>query len=451
MKKESEVPKVSQSDILKFVVISFIGVFLFMIPIPYKEGFNIPVGIIIDWVKEIIKNYTMYIVLILTGINAIISLIAYIFKPKFIMENKGLRSQFVTTPLYLVSRVIGAIVAFMVYLSVGPEIIISGATGGTMVDLAMGLMSIFIVTSYLMPLITDFGIMEFSGILIRGIVKPLFTVPGRSAVDLITSWFGASNAAVLLTDKQYNTGYYSRREAAVIMTNFSLVSVPFCYIIASVLGIERLFVPFYLITTVVGIILAMITPRIPPLSKLPDTYNEETGKLVVEEVPEGESKFKFAVKLAALRARNSTFKDALKSGNEMMLGVMFSLTPIIIAWGTISLILVEHTSLFNILATPLGHYLNILGIEEAFKVAPATLVGFADMFIPALILSPIESVATKFIIGSLSLVQIIYLTEVGIIIMQSKIKVGFLKLLVIFLERTIIALPIITLLAKLVL
>lgn len=355
----------------------------------------------------------------------------------------------VTSPLYLISRIIGAIFMIAVFFQVGPEEIISPNTGGTMVDLTRTMVSILLVISYTMPLLTEFGIMEFVGILLKNFVKPLFTVPGRSAVDLMTSWLGASNAAVLLTEQQYNTGFYSAREAASVMVNFSLVSVPFCYIVASILEVQHLFTPFYIIITVVGFTLAMITPRIPPLSKVPDTYNEETGKLANEEIPEGKSKFQFAVESAALRARNSNLSDVVKQGNDMLFSVIFGLTPIIISWGTISLILVEYTSVFQILSYPFGLFLDILGVEQAFQAAPATLVGFADMFIPALILTSIESVETKFIIGALSLVQIIYLTEVGAIIIQSKVPLKFKELLIIFLERTIIAIPLLVLLTRL--
>ena len=98
----------------------------------------------------------------------------------------------------------------------------------------------------------------------------------------------------------------------------------------------------------------------------------------------------------------------------------------------------------------MGMYLKLLGVPEAFAAAPATLVGFTDMFIPALLSVGLTSVKTKFVIGVLSLVQIIYLTEVGTIIIKSEIPLNF-WMLVIFLERTIVALPLIVLFANLVL
>lgn len=450
LKVEKVKKEYSIKDLLKFTIFSVLGVFLFLIPIPYKESFNLPVGIIIDFVKQILGGSLIYIATIIILLSAAISTWASLAKPNFIAKNKTLNDLFAVSPLYLISRIIGAAFAIMVLFKVGPEFIISGATGGTMLDLATTLVAIAVTISYLMPLLTDFGVMEFTGVLIRKFVKPLFTVPGRSAVDLISSWLGASTAAVLLTKKQYDTGYYSAREAAVIMTNFSLVSVPFCYIIASILKIESLFAPFYLITTGVGFILAMILPRIAPLSKITDAYNPKTGKMVNEDIPAGVNKFAWALDQATERAKKETAMDVIHEGNKMFSSIMVSLLPIVVAWGTLALIAVEYTQVFTYISYPMGYYLNLLGIEDAFKVAPATLVGFIDMFIPALMLAPVTIIKTKFILGALSLVQIVYVTEVGALIVQSDVPLDFKGLLVIFLERTLIALPLLTLFYNLV-
>ncbi|MHB1392163.1 MAG: YjiH family protein [Clostridia bacterium] len=450
LKTEKVKKEYSIKDLMKFIVISVLGVYLFLIPIPYKESFNLPVGIIIDFIKQILGGSLLHIATIIILLSAIISTWASLAKPNAIVKNNTLSNLFVVSPLYLVSRIVGAVFAVMVFLKAGPDFIISGATGGTMLDLAKTLVAIAVTISYLMPLLTDFGVMEFTGVLIRRFVKPLFTCPGRSAVDLISSWLGASTAAVLLTKKQYDTGYYSAREAAVIMTNFSLVSVPFCYIVASILKIESMFASFYLITTAVGFILAMILPRIAPLSKIPDEYNPKTGKMVNEDIPEGINKFVWALDQATARAKKQTAMDVIHEGNKMFSSIMVSLLPIVVAWGTIALISVEYTKIFTYISYPMGYYLNFFGIEEAFKVAPATLVGFIDMFIPALMLAPVEAVKTKFILGSLSLVQIIYLTEVGAVIVQSDVPLNFKKLAVIFMERTLLAIPLITLFSMLV-
>lgn len=57
---------------------------------------------------------------------------------------------------------------------------------------------------------------------------------------------------------------------------------------------------------------------------------------------------------------------------------------------------------------------------------------------------------TRFIIGALSFTQLIYMTETGVIILKSDIPLNIKDLFIIFIEITIITLPIITLIANFV-
>ena len=131
--------------------------------------------------------------------------------------------------------------------------------------------------------------MEYIGVFLRKIIRPLFTLPGRSAINLITSWFGASNAAVIITNLQYEKGYYTKRETAVIITAFSAVNIPFCLVIFETVDAASYFVQGYATICIAGIILAMITPRIWPLRTMPNVYAEgkEKAKVNEEIVPEG--------------------------------------------------------------------------------------------------------------------------------------------------------------------
>ena len=72
------------------------------------------------------------------------------------------------------------------------------------------------------------------------------------------------------------------------------------------------------------------------------------------------------------------------------------------------------------------------------------------MFLPSLI-ADAHSEITRFVIGALSISQLIYLSEVGGVILGSKIPVSLGKLFMIFLIRTAITLPIIALMAHLLL
>lgn len=447
MKKES----VNTKNLLKFILGSAFGILMFLIPIPQGESFTT----LLDYVKSFLKNLfggsLSYILLVILVVSAVLGVYDYICKPDWIRKNHYLKKAFSTTPFYLASKVLGAVVACMVVFGVGPEFVTSVDTGATIIDLCCTLLCIVLGFSFILPFLTDCGIMEFLGVLVKPVVRPLFRVPGRASIDLIASWFGASNAAVILTREQYMKGFYTKREAGYIMTNFSIVSIPFCLLIANTVGISNLFPAFYLCICIVGVLLAVIMGRIPPLSKLPDTYQEQAGKQINEDVPQDKGAFRYALELSCKRAEGFHIRGILSSGMEVVMGMFFDLIPIVVAWGTVALVIATYTPLFNWISYPMGLYLKLFGVEEAFAVAPATLVGFTDMFIPALLITGVQSVKTKFIIGVLSLVQIIYLTEVGTIVIKSEIPLNLWKLFLVFLERTLIAIPLIVLFANVVL
>ena len=442
---------VNRKNLLKFILGSALGILMFLAPIPQGDSFTTLLDFVKSFLKDLFGASLNYILVVIIAGSAILTVYDFICKPDWIRKNHYLSKAFCSTPLYLVSKVLGAVFIVMIVFHVGPEYITSADTGATMADLCATLFCIVLGFSFFLPFLTDCGIMEFLGVLLRPVVRPLFHVPGRASIDLIASWFGASNAAVILTREQYMKGFYTKREAGYIMTNFSIVSIPFCLLIANTVGISSLFPPFYLCICVVGIVLAVIIARLPPICTLPDTYQEQTGKQINEDVPQQTSLTSYALESSCRRAESFQLKNVVSGGMEVLMGMYFDLIPIVISWGTIVLIIATYTPLFTWISYPMGMYLQLFGVEEAFAVAPATLIGFTDMFVPALLIAGTTSVKTKFIIGVLSLVQIIYMTEVGAIVIKSEIPLNLWKLFLIFMERTLIAIPLITLFANLVL
>lgn len=311
-------------------------------------------------------------------------------------------------------------------------------------------MGIILAITYFMPFLTEFGLMEYVGVFLRKVTKPLFKLPGKSAINIVTSWLGAANMAVVLTRSLYNKGQYTKRESAVIITAFSAVNVPFCLVVAETLDITQYFLQSYLVVCLVGVILAIITPRIPPLTRIPDEYAPGVEPKTMELVPEGVKSRLWARKIASQQAEHFELRTIFKSGTEMLFSVLIGTLPVIFAWGTLTLILVEYTPILGWISYPFGLLFDVLGVEEAFAAAPAALAGFADMFIPAVLGINIQSVVTRWIIGTLSLVQIIFMTEVGILSIQSKVGLNVGNLFIIFLERTVIAIPLIVLAANIV-
>ncbi|KHE72460.1 YjiH family protein [Halobacillus sp. BBL2006] len=432
-----------------FLIPSLIGVLLFLLPIPFGGKITIGVGVMAETVQAYMEPVLPSLMSGILVVSALLPIVARVVKPRMIMEKPFMKQLFYVNTFWTVTRVVGAIFALMTLFSVGPEFIISDVTGGTMLySLVPVLAAWFLFAGILMPLLMEFGLMDFIGTMLRRVMRPVFKLPGRSSIDALASWMGAGTVGVLITTKQYEEGYYTKREASIIATNFSINSIAFSLVVISFIGLEEYFVPFYLTVVVAGLVAAFVCPRIPPLSKKEDTYYEGTGMKISEDTPEGMSNFQWGLEKALHKASEvKGVKDVAKQGVQTVLDIYFALIPLVMALGTVALIIAEFTPFFTYLSMPIVPILQWMQIPEAAQAAPAMLVGFADMFLPAVIGAGIESELTRFVIAAISLTQLIYMSEIGILLVKSKIPISVAELAIIFLQRTVITLPIIVIIA----
>lgn len=440
--------KHSLSTYLKFIIPSLIGFLFFLTHIVVDDKVTIGMGVLADKLNGLTKDYLPTFATSILVLSALIAILAAVIKPRWASKDSTLVEVFTPKGIWLALRIVGASFAAMTLLEVGPEWVWNRNTGGVMLmDLAPVLITFFFFAAILLPFLVDFGFMEFIGTLVRNIFQKVFRLPGRSSIDAVASWLGSGTVGVLITTQQYEQGFYSQREASVIATNFSIASIAFSLLISSFMGLDHLFVPFYLTVVVAGLVAAVITPRLPPLSWKKDEYSE-SGKQIKETVPNGHSLFSWGLEQALRRAANAPSAAAL--GRSCLMNVtdiLFGLLPLVIAIGTVSLALAEYTPIFTWLSYPFIPLLELLRLPEAAAAAPAMLVGFADMFLPAVLGKGIESEITRFVVACVSLTQLIYMSEVGVLLLKSKIPLNLLELFAIFIIRTLITLPIIALIA----
>jgi len=441
---QSEKKAISPSATWKFLIPSLFGILLFLFPISYQGEVTIGVGILASFLLSTFGAVIPAFILFLLGFSAIGSVAATSLKPAFVQNSPFLRATFINGPLALSIRVLAFAFGIMAFYEIGPEAIASRYTGGVVLyDLAPVLLTWFLFAGILLPLLVEFGLMEFVGTLLNKFMRPVFTLPGRSSIDAMASWMGAAPVGVLVTMKQYDEGYYTKREASVIATTFSIASVAFSLVVANVVGIGHLFLPFYLAVSVACLVAAVIMPRIPPLSRKADDYYEPVGKQVDDTIPEGVPLVRWGFDEARRKASGAPSpKKLAKLGIETVLDIWLALIPLVMALGTIALVVAEYTPIFKIISYPLIPVLTLLGLPEAAEAAPTFLVGFADMFLPAVLGSGIESELTRFVLAGVSLAQIIYMSEIGLLILRSNIPVKIWELALIFVLRTIITLPI---------
>lgn len=443
-----------------FIIPSLIGIIIFMIPIKFNGEWTVIVKIIADFISKGIAGILPILCVGIITVSAIGSLIGIGMKNIY-DDHPILKESFAVTPIWALVRCMGAIFVWIAYLEnlgiIGETSFIgilgNSSNGGFVLsDLLTVLVIIFAIAGLLLPLLLDFGLLEFVGALLTKVMRPLFKIPGRAAVDCITSWIGDGTLGVMLTCNQFENGYYSEKEASIIATSFSAVSITFSIVVLAQVGLMQYFGVYYILICVIGIVCAIICPRIPPLSKKKDRYYVE-GKAIADKIPSGYSNsFDYGLELAIQRVSSYPgFKTFIKNGLINACGMWFGVLPTVMCIGTLALVLANNTPIFEVLGAPFLPLLQLLDVPEALQASKTMVVGFTDMFTPSIIAAEaISSDMTKFIVATVSVTQLIYLSEVGGLILASKLPVKFWELFLIFIERTIISLLIVAPIAHLI-
>ncbi|MBG9914566.1 membrane protein [Bacillus sonorensis] len=446
---EKALQKHKKLDIIKFLVPSLIGIALFMIPIKVGKDLTIPIAVFSNGLEKLLHEHLPFIMMLIVSATFILTFITKTFHPTIIKKSEFFYNLLNVSVFWYVVRFFGMVFAVLTYFKIGPEAVYAESTGGTLLfNLLPVLFSVFLFAGLFLPFLLNFGLLELFGALMKKLMRPIFKLPGRSSIDCMASWLGDGTIGVLLTSKQYEDGFYTKREAAIIGTTFSVVSITFCLVIISQVDLADMFVPFYLTILLAGVVAAVVCPRIPPLSRKPDTYITDKADTDQETIPEGYTPFGWGMKQAVEKARqNTSVKDFLKEGSKNVLDMWMGVAPVVMALGTAALIVAEYTPVFKWLGIPFIPLLELLQVPEAAEASQTLVVGFADMFLPSVLGSGIESEMTRFIIACLSVTQLIYMSEVGGLLLGSKIPVTFVDLVLIFIVRTLITLPVIVLCA----
>lgn len=425
---------------VRFLVPSIIGVILFLIPIQTSDGMMLIINIIINKTKELMGDALLPFVLLVLTFSAICSLIGFWKKDLF----KGYWARlFNVNIIDLIIRITAAILAYLIYFKIGPEHIWSDDTGGMILkDVVSNLIPFFLWAGIFLPFLTEFGLMEFIGKLMMPIMKPIFNLPGRAAVNVI--WVGSGSMDIVLTNREYEKGYYTKKEAVAIATGFSKVSIAIVALLCSFINMTSYFLTIYFFCIVLGLIINMIMIRIPPIRNMENSYFRNLSKEELSEtVPKDSTLLKYAFNSALSRAQKPK-ENLIISGLKITGDIWFTLEPVVLTIGTIATIIVNYTSVIYYLSIPFAWILNLLGIPEATLAGQSIFLGFIDVFLPFVTGGAITSPMTKFILSVVCILQVIYMTETGPLLLKLKMGLRFKHIIAIFLLRTILALLLIT-------
>jgi nucleoside recognition membrane protein YjiH len=422
-------------NVLKFIAFSFIGIFTFFIPIDVNGVSSIPLDHLMSWIRSTFPSLVPIYALIVILIGA-----AYPFY-------KGDWRKDTFNTIFSFLKIVGAVVALLFIFNFGPSWLIDQKSLlfdklGILVALIVPLGSIFLA------FLVGYGLLEFIGVLAQPIMRPIWKTPGRSAVDGVASFVGSFLVGMVITNRMYKEGKYTLKEAAIIVTGFSTVTVAFMIIIANTLEIMHIWNLYFWVTLLVTFLVTAITVRIWPLNKFSNEYYE--GKGQPEEVIKGN------LLVNAWKAGMESANNSLSIGKNVWVylreGFIMTMStlPTILSIGLLGMLIATYTPIFDIVGYIFYPLTLILQIPEPLLAAKALAIEITEMYLPSLLVVGAPLV-TKFIIAVVSVSAIVFFSAYIPCVLSTDIPISIRKLLVIWIERTVLSLIIVTPLAFLLL
>ncbi|SEA37610.1 Nucleoside recognition [Thalassobacillus cyri] len=270
VQKDVQLPEAPQSssgkNLLKFFLYSLIGIFTFFIPVTIKGTSSIPLDHIVTFIQTSMGAVVPYYALLVIILGA-----TYPF------YNKTWNRDAVNMTLSFF-KVLGVLVAAMLMFNFGPAWLFEPSMGPFLFEKLVIPVGLLVpIGAVFLALLVGYGLLEFIGVLLQPIMRPIWKTPGRSAIDAVASFVGSYSIGLLITNRVFKEGKYTIKEATIIATGFSTVSATFMIVVAKTLGLMEIWNTYFWVTLFVTFLVTAITVRIWPLNKISDDYVDGKG------------------------------------------------------------------------------------------------------------------------------------------------------------------------------
>jgi nucleoside recognition membrane protein YjiH len=421
-----------RKSIVYFILWSLLGSFIFFAPIHFNNTTTIPLDHILTAIQNHVPWFGPIFALLIIIIGGILPFCDGSWKRDKI------------TKVLSILKVLGIGAGFMAYFRLGPDWLLKeDVLPFLWTKVAIPVAIIVPLGSIFLTFIICYGLLEFIGVLTRPIMRPIWKLPGRAAVDAITSFVGSFAIAMFMTNRIFKEGKYTEKEAAIILTGFSSVSASFMVIVARTLGLMECWNTFFWTALAVTYLVSAVTARIYPISSIESEYYG--GKSKPEQRLEGSLVGNaFIAGLTAAGKSDSLHRNIwinLKDGMMMT----FRLISTIISVGLISFVLVKTTLVFDYIGYIFYPFTYLTQLPNPDIVAKATAVAGAEMFIPSAMVAEIGDVAlmSKFVVGIVSISLILFFSGSIPCILATDVRLSVKNLLIIMVERAILSLLIV--------
>ncbi len=409
--------------LVKIFLLSSIGVFMFFISINLGGKETILIDHIASFVVVNLRPLALTLILLIMSYGALMPCVTGKYKNS------------ISDMIFSVFKVIGLILGIMYLTGFAPEWAMKPDMLPFLFEkLALAVGLLIPVGAVALTFLIGFGLLEFVSVFMEKLMRPLFRTPGASSVDAVASFVGSYSIGLLITDRLYKQGKYSHREAVIVATGFSTVSVTFMIIVAKTLGIMGSWNFYFWSTFFVTFAVTSITAYIPPISLFDNVAKDPLPE------PPKKDKWRHAAKLGIEQyERNPNVLKLIWTNLKEGLQMSSVVAPSILAIGFLGLILSKYTPIFEWLGVVLKPFLWMTGFENAQQYSGALASSLAEMFLPSILLKDAD-LPIRFITAVTTVGSVLFFSGSIPCILATSVRMKIWQFIVLWFVRTVLCL-----------
>jgi len=406
------------ATLLKLFLPSALGILIFFVPIEIAGKRTIPLDHLVTGARALLGDAS--------GLYALVLIVAGAAYPII----RGYWNRSLTERIFTVLKIAGVVAAVMALTGWGPAFLHAPDMLPFLFDkLVIPVGLIVPIGAIFLALLISYGLLELIGVLVQPVMRPIWRTPGRSAIDAVASFVGSYSIGLLITNRVYQAGQYSAREAAIIATGFSTVSATFMIIVAKTLDLMDVWNLYFWLTLLITFVVTAVTVRLPPLSRMDDSA--EDGE--PEAVPGKRLSTAWQIGLDVAEKAPSLHRSVALNFKEGLV-MAISILPSIMSVGLLGLLVAKYTPLFEWLGWLFYPFVAVWGVADAAALAQASAAGLAEMFLPALLMAEAEF-AARFAAGVVSVSAVLFFSASIPCILSTSIPLSVGRMLVVWFIR----------------
>lgn len=413
--------------LLKFLLCSSFGVFFFFIQINISGNSRIPADHLIALLKAGLSEWYLYIICFLAGYS--------VFQYLFVKKAKKSPADL----FFLGQSILGFLLCVLVILRLLPQVFLDIANSA--IAATGNILCAIFLTSLFIPFLTEYGLVDFVGVLCEPFMRRVFLTPGSSAVIGVSAFLGNYSMGHVISKQMYDEGRFTEKESVIVAVGFSTCSIGLMINLLNYMGMMDHWNLYVVSVLIVTFVTTILVARIPPIRWKKETYKEGSHPPAEPEQDSHLLRKAFQVGVEKASCAPSLYQS-VKDILERVFPIICEITGTSIFIIPLGMFLVEYTNVFSIIGAPFYPLLRLVGISgaDAAHSASALGVSFLEPVLSGVISNGlITSAAAKWIVAIVPYSAVVFLAGFIPSLWKSGINCKLSEMLILWLERAAIS------------